>query len=623
MDKTDEHPNESRILSERYALKSLLGQGGMGKVYLAYDSKLERTIALKLLSPDLVSDEKHTQRFVREVQLAQKINHPNVVKYYDIDCDGRALFITMEHVDGGTLREKILQKSISQAEALPILRQICLGLQAVHEAGLVHRDLKPGNVLIDGSDVIKISDFGVARPEVSELTAHDEIIGCSHYIAPEVWLGKGSSILSDIYALGILAYEIVTGDVPFDGSAPADLMNKHLNSIPYPPSRIVDGITPAFERLILRLIEKDPLLRPQSVAALINELDRISSDSQSDELGTAYQNDLIEALSRTEEAIAIKSVSLPPKPHPHCDPRSSEFGKIKPVNTSRSSGSIASYGSKKLGSSRLVIWTISRTTILLVISAMLAGIVYLLNLNFTPLITSNWSAAIDSGSLWEAALLMSVNLIVVAATLAVPLSLPVIFSLNAEYLPRRLAQTWCKNVFCLQLILVAGVALNLFRVVAVRNYKFRILPNDLYVASEAASRNLFEAVLLLPFGTAHNAGISPIGLMTLSSDAVNYFVYYIILAAMIWLITRVAKNTHGYDASIRTAKFILPILAGLGILEAATRSQWIYAISSFSDITVGVVPFSFKIPASLMLISTVHWVIFGCTSIFFASISKK
>ncbi len=304
---------EGDTFLDRYRIERVLGSGGMGKVYLASDLMLsDFKIALKTLHSELCREPKHKQRFLREVQLNRMLNHPNVVKIFDIGHIGDALYLTMEFVKGKTLKERLQESKLSVQEIVSILKEICKGLIAVHNENIIHRDLKPGNVLLSDSGEVKIADFGVARPGVSELTAHDEIIGCAPYIAPEVWIGRNVSAAADIYALGVMAYEMLVGELPFDGDSPADLMRKHLESKPY-PLREIDPETPEWlENLTLMMLEKDPSKRPASAKEILDTLisgpATIENSNHRREPSTgSLDEDLLRHLRQAEAAVSLES----------------------------------------------------------------------------------------------------------------------------------------------------------------------------------------------------------------------------------------------------------------------------------------------------------------------------
>jgi hypothetical protein len=252
------------VIIDRYRVIGLIGRGGMGEVYRADDLKLGQPVALKFLPRDLAADRERLDRFFTEVRMARQVSHPNVCRVYDIaEVDGQH-FLSMEYVDGEDLAS--LLKRIGRLppdKALDVARQICAGLAAAHDRGVLHRDLKPANVMLDGRGRARITDFGLAAVAGDEPSA-DDLAGTPAYMAPEQFAGKGASVRSDLYALGLLLYELYTGKRAVDAVTIAGYRKKHTEDAPTAPSSVVKDMDPAVERVILRCIEKDPALRPAS-----------------------------------------------------------------------------------------------------------------------------------------------------------------------------------------------------------------------------------------------------------------------------------------------------------------------------------------------------------------------
>jgi Protein kinase domain/zinc-ribbon domain len=253
------------ILAERYRIIGLLGRGGMGEVYRADDLKLGQPVALKFLPPLLANDPARLERFYAEVRIARQVSHPNVCRVYDVGEMESRYYLSMEYVDGEDLASLLRRIGrLPPDKALDIAREICAGLSAAHDKGVLHRDLKPANIMIDGRGRAKITDFGlaVAAGESTE----GEISGTPAYMAPEQLSGKGASIRTDIYSLGLVLYELYTGKRAFEGATFQELKRKHSDEAPASPSTISPGFDPVVERVILRCLEKDPGRRPFSVA---------------------------------------------------------------------------------------------------------------------------------------------------------------------------------------------------------------------------------------------------------------------------------------------------------------------------------------------------------------------
>jgi len=265
-----EYLPEGFLVAGRYEIVRILGAGGMGAVYLAQDRILGgEQVAIKVLHRQYAYEQRYTQRFLREVQLMRRVNDSNVVRTYDVGADQDIVYFTMEFVDGHSLLDVLETNTIRHQDIPNLILQICKGLSAIHEAGIIHRDLKPGNILILDDGTIRITDFGVARPEISELTAHNEVIGSSTYMAPEVWLGENITASVDLYSLGIILYEIVIGEPPFDSDSPASLMRLHLDRQPTPPERVKRDTPAWLNKLIMMLLEKKAVRRPSSAKDVI------------------------------------------------------------------------------------------------------------------------------------------------------------------------------------------------------------------------------------------------------------------------------------------------------------------------------------------------------------------
>src|SRR5262245_11986172 len=244
---------------------SLLGRGGMGEVYRADDLKLGQTVALKFLPADLAQDAGRLARFHSEVRLARQVSHPSVCRVYDLGDFESHPFISMEYIDGENLSTLLRRIGrLPEDKATEVARQVCAGLSAAHERGVVHRDLKPGNVMIDGRGRARIADFGLA----GVLGTDDGTrAGTPAYMAPEQFKGGDTGVASDIYALGLVLYELYTGKRAFRGDTLAEIARSR-DTGPPSPSSLVEGLNPAVERVILRCMEADPRLRPTSALAV-------------------------------------------------------------------------------------------------------------------------------------------------------------------------------------------------------------------------------------------------------------------------------------------------------------------------------------------------------------------
>jgi len=265
------------VFAGRYEIIEELGKGGMGKVYRVEDKKIKEEIALKLIKTEIASDKKTIERFSNELKMARKIVHKNVGRMYDINEEKGNHFITMEYVSGQDLKGMIRQsRQLTIGTSISIAKQICDGLTEAHKIGIVHRDLKPSNIMIDKEGDAHILDFGIARSlKEKGITGAGVMIGTPEYMSPEQVEGKEVDQRSDIYSLGIILYEMLTGRVPFEGDSPFTIGIKHKSEIPGPPVKINPRISDDLNRLILKCLEKDKEKRYQSAAEVRAELESI------------------------------------------------------------------------------------------------------------------------------------------------------------------------------------------------------------------------------------------------------------------------------------------------------------------------------------------------------------
>ncbi|MFI6008222.1 serine/threonine-protein kinase [Streptomyces sp. NPDC051243] len=259
------------LIAGRYRLSESIGRGGMGEVWRAYDETLARHVAVKLLLPQ-DSDPTATSRFRLEAQTAARIDHPNVVGVRDFGEHDNRLYLVMELVEGDSLARTLARSGALPAERVArIAAQAAAGLAAAHRQGIVHRDIKPGNLLLDADGTLKIGDFGIARfldDPGAALTATGQIVGTSLYLAPERALGQPAGPPSDVYALGCVLYQLLTARPPFHADTAVAILHQHLDTAPVPPRELgVMGLPPAFENYLLGLLAKDPEHRPTAQQA--------------------------------------------------------------------------------------------------------------------------------------------------------------------------------------------------------------------------------------------------------------------------------------------------------------------------------------------------------------------
>ena len=261
----------------RYRISRKLGAGGMANVYLAEDQELGRRVAIKLLDDRHSSDAQFVERFRREAQNAAGLSHPNIVSIYDRGEAEGSYYIAMEYVEGRTLKELLVARGPSPIGiAIDYTRQILSALRFAHRNGIVHRDIKPHNVIVDGEGRVKVMDFGIARAGTSQMTEAGSIIGTAHYLSPEQARGAPVDQTSDLYSTGIVLYELLTGSVPFTGDTPVEIAMKHLSQAPQPPSTHRPEVPRDLDYVVLRALAKDPAERYHSAEEMDSDLERIA-----------------------------------------------------------------------------------------------------------------------------------------------------------------------------------------------------------------------------------------------------------------------------------------------------------------------------------------------------------
>ncbi|NDH65323.1 MAG: Stk1 family PASTA domain-containing Ser/Thr kinase [Microbacteriaceae bacterium] len=275
----NQSPFDDRVLGERYRIIRPLASGGMAKVFLAEDTRLQRQVAIKVIHPHLAQDSDFLDRFKREAVLAANLNHPNLVNIFDQGTDSGSPYLVMEYVAGRTLRDVLNDfGAIPEAKVIGILEQVLQGLDAAHRSGIVHRDIKPENVLLADDGRVKLSDFGLARPVSAAISS--QLIGTAAYLAPEL-VSKGQSDKRvDVYAVGILAFELLTSQQPFTGETAAQVANAHTNSRVPEPSSIEGSISPDVDELVVWCTEIDPDERPENAHELLQFLRNIKGGLQ-------------------------------------------------------------------------------------------------------------------------------------------------------------------------------------------------------------------------------------------------------------------------------------------------------------------------------------------------------
>jgi eukaryotic-like serine/threonine-protein kinase len=259
----------TRVLNDRYEIERTLGEGGMARVYRGTDRVLGRTVAIKVLSGKYAGDETFVTRFRREAQAAAGLNHPHVVSVFDTGDDGDRHYIVMEYVEGETLSDLLRREGrLPPERAAAIAADVATALETAHEQGLVHRDVKPGNVMLDREGRVKVMDFGIARAAADDtLTQTGLVLGTASYLSPEQAQGLPVDARSDIYSLGCVLYELLTGRPPFVADTPVSIAYKHVNEEPRPPSELEPSVPPALDAAVMRALAKDSKDRFPTAAA--------------------------------------------------------------------------------------------------------------------------------------------------------------------------------------------------------------------------------------------------------------------------------------------------------------------------------------------------------------------
>jgi beta-lactam-binding protein with PASTA domain len=264
MDTTVADPLVGQVLDGRYRVQARIAQGGMATVYVGHDTKLERTVALKVMHANLVGDEEFVRRFIAEAKHAAALSHPSIVAVYDQGTSKGHVFLAMEYVPGRTLRALLTERGrLGPRQALEIMQPVLAALGAAHRTGLVHRDVKPENVLLNADGRIKVADFGLARAEsASKQTKTGMLIGTVGYLAPEQVISGDADARTDVYAAGIMLFELLTGRQPHQGGTPLSVAYKHVNEIVPLPSSVIPGLPPQIDALVASATNRDPARRP-------------------------------------------------------------------------------------------------------------------------------------------------------------------------------------------------------------------------------------------------------------------------------------------------------------------------------------------------------------------------
>ena len=263
-------------INDRYQIIKTIGEGGMANVYLAYDTILDRNVAVKVLRGDLATDEKFVRRFQREALSASSLSHPNIVEVYDVGEDNGSYYIVMEYIEGKQLKQLLKKRGkLTVSEVVDIMMQVTDGMSVAHDAYIIHRDIKPQNIMIEDNGMVKITDFGIAMAMNStQMTQTNSVMGSVHYLPPEQANGKTATLQSDIYSMGILMYELLTGTLPYKGDNAVEIALKHLKET-FPSIReILPELPQSVENIIIRTTAKNPKNRYKDAREMHSDLKR-------------------------------------------------------------------------------------------------------------------------------------------------------------------------------------------------------------------------------------------------------------------------------------------------------------------------------------------------------------
>ena len=315
----------SQKFGERYEIIRQIGGGGMAIVYLAKDLFLDRDVAVKVLRDEFVESDEFIRRFHKEAKAVASLNHQNIVSVYDFDASSTPIYLVMEYVEGKTLKEKILDEGhLSEQMTIQIATQIANGLALAHSNKIIHKDIKSQNILIDVNNLVKITDFGIAQILSNSTITHNKgILGSAHYFSPEQARGEMVTYKSDIYSLGVVMYEMLTGELPFTGDNPVTVALKHIQEKPLPPSAINSSVTPEMEAVVLKCLSKHPDARFDSMESLLKALNGIRNSK-------SYQQIVSRTYVENDNKYDMDSTLALPK---NMTQKLSDFSGYKKTNT--------------------------------------------------------------------------------------------------------------------------------------------------------------------------------------------------------------------------------------------------------------------------------------------------
>lgn len=358
-------PLIGRLVDRRYLIEHRVARGGMATVYQAMDQRLERPVAVKIMHPHLAEDEEFTRRFIQEARQAARLAHPNIVNVFDQGQEGAVTYIVMEYLPGITLRE-LLQDfgALTAAQTLDIVKAVLNGLDAAHTAGIVHRDLKPENVLLADDGRIKIADFGLARASTHNTATSQALLGTIAYLSPELIARGVSDVRSDIYALGIMMFEMLTGQQPYQGDQAVTIAYQHANDMVPPPSSKQPGVPARFDEIVLWCVGRSPDDRPPHARALLEHIVELEKELGSEALTQATQvlNETV-AMTQKMSPVDLQETEV-------LDPQSVVFDDLEPTTQRGETdpGIVATPVREKKKKSRVGVWAAVITVLLLLVA---------------------------------------------------------------------------------------------------------------------------------------------------------------------------------------------------------------------------------------------------------------
>ena len=309
---------EPVVLSNRYRLEERLGSGGMAMVYRAHDLNLERTVAIKILRRDFSHSPEFRERFRQEAKSAANLSHPNIVTIHDFGIDSNQLFIVMEHVPGTDLKTLLKQRGqFNISLGLDLIIQACAGIGYAHRAGLVHCDVKPQNLLVTPDMRLKVLDFGIARvlATISPDEQSEVVWGSPQYFSPEQAAGSAPSPASDVYSLGVVLFEMLTGRLPFNGDSPEELAQQHRESLPPSPRKLNPAIPPALDQILLKVLSKEPSARYRTADQLGSVLNSLKQQPVQP-ISAAPAAPVAPPITKPAQAVAPIPLQPQPRPQP-------------------------------------------------------------------------------------------------------------------------------------------------------------------------------------------------------------------------------------------------------------------------------------------------------------------